>query len=251
MFNPGIVYDAGVFEYVGFLCDAAPEIVNPATCGFLGSIGVPLETENHNYPSIGASEVPGTLTVQRTVTNVSGGPLTLNAVVDTPDGYSVTVTPSTLSLAASGAAASATFEVTFDNVGAPIGEWRFGSLTWEGGGYAARSPIAVAGSKLDAPDVVTGTGVEGSASFDVTFGYTGEYDATAHGLAPDVPIVGSVGPDPDQAFDPNDSTGTTAHEFTLAGTAVCRLTRETTDLTLSMVHSGRSWPYARWGCSWR
>ena len=231
MFNPGIVYNAGFNQYAGFLCDAAPEIVSPAFCAALAGAGIPTTTENLNYPSIGASQVPGSLTVRRTVTNVSGAPLSLTAAVAEPDGYDVTVTPSSLSLAASGAGASATFEVTFDNVGAPIGEWRFGSLTWEGGGYAARSPIAVAASQLDAPDVVTGTGVEGTASFDVTFGYSGEYDATAHGLAPDIAIVGSVGPDPDQVFDPNDSTGTTAHEITLDGSAFFRLTLDTTDLT--------------------
>jgi hypothetical protein len=72
-----------------------------------------------------------------------------------------------------------------------------------------------------------------TAGFDVTFGYSGEYDATAHGLVPDAPIVGSVGPDPDQAFDPNDATGTTAHDFTLSGTAFYRLTLDTADLTPS------------------
>jgi hypothetical protein len=89
----------------------------------------------------------------------------------------------------------------------------------------------VAASKLDAPEAVTGTGVEGSASFDITFGYEGEYDATAHGLAADVPIVGSVAQDPDQVFDPNDATGTTAHDFTLGSTAFFRLTLNTEDLT--------------------
>jgi subtilisin family serine protease len=230
MFNPGIVYHAGFNQYLGFLCDAAPEVfANPtATCASLAGAGIPTTTENLNYPSIGASEVPGTLTVRRTVTNVSGSALSLTAVVEAPDGYDVTVTPSSLSIPAGG---NATFEVRFDNVSGPVGEWRFGSLTWEGGGYAARSPIAVAASQLDAPDEVAGTGVEGTASFDVSFGYSGEYDATAHGLAPDVAIAGSVGQDPDQTFDPNDSTGTTSHQISLSNTAFFRLTLNTPDLT--------------------
>jgi subtilisin family serine protease len=230
MFNPGIVYDADFLEYLGFMCDAAPEVfANPAaTCAALAGLGIPTSTENLNYPSIGASEVPGNLTVERTVTNVSGSSLDLTAVVEEPDGYDVTVSPSDLSIPTGG---SASFEVTFDNLSAPIGEWRFGSLTWEGDGYAARSPIAVAASQLDAPDVVTGTGVEGTASFDITFGYDGEYDATAHGLVPDVPITGSVSQDPDQTFDPNDPTGTTAHPFALTGSVFFRLTLDTSDLT--------------------
>ncbi|HUF14388.1 MAG TPA: S8 family peptidase [Acidimicrobiia bacterium] len=226
-FNPGIVYDAGFNQYVGFLCDAAPEIVSPAFCAALEGAGIPTTTENLNYPSIGASEVPGTLTVQRTVTNVSGAALNLSAVVEEPSGFDVTVTPSDLSLASG---ASATFEVTFDNLSAPLGEWRFGSLTWEGDGYSARSPIAVAAAQLDAPDSVTGTGVEGSVSFEITFGYSGEYDATAHGLVPDVNVTGSVGQDEDQTFDPNDSEGTTTHEIVLSGTAAWKLTLGAADL---------------------
>jgi len=230
MFNPGIVYEAGFNEYLGFLCDAAPQVfANPAaTCASLEGAGVPTQSENLNYPSIGASGVPGTLTVQRTVTNVSGRALRLNAVVEEPNGYDVTVSPSRLTIPRG---QSATFEVTFNNLSGPIGEWRFGSLTWEGNGYSARSPIAVAAAKLDAPDAVSGTGVEGTASFDITFGYAGEYDATAHGLVADAPITGSVAQDPDQIFDPADPTGTTAHEITLSNTAFFRLTLDTADLT--------------------
>jgi hypothetical protein len=229
MFNPGIVYDAGFLEYLGFLCDAAPEVfANPtATCGSLASAGIPTTAENLNYPSIGASDVPGTLTVQRTVTNVTGSALRLSAVVEAPPGYNVTVSPSSLVIPPG---QPRSFEITFVNADAPVGVWRFGSLSWVGSGFAARSPIAVAASKLGTPDAVTGTGVEGSASFDITFGYSGEYDATAHGLAPDVPITGSVDPDPDQVFEPNDSTGTTAHDITLSGAVFARIALNTADL---------------------
>ncbi|MGH8949192.1 MAG: S8 family serine peptidase, partial [Acidimicrobiia bacterium] len=230
MFNPGIVYEAGFNEYLGFLCDAAPQVFgNPAaTCASLESAGIPTEAENLNYPSIGASGVPGTLTVERTVTNVSGETLRLDAIVEEPSGFDVTVSPARLTIPAG---QSRTFEITFDNLSGPVGEWRFGSLTWEGQGFSARSPIAVAASQLDAPEAVTGTGVEGTTSIDITFGYEGEYDATAHGLAADVPIVGSVDQDPDQVFDPNDATGTTAHDFTLTNSAFFRLTLNTEDLT--------------------
>ncbi|MEX0865263.1 MAG: S8 family peptidase [Acidimicrobiia bacterium] len=229
MFNPGIVYDAGFLEYLGFLCDAAPQVfANPAaTCASLASAGIPTTAENLNYPSIGASEVPGSLTVQRTVTNVTGSALHLSAVVEEPSGFDVTVSPASLVVPPG---QSRGFEITFDNQSAPVGEWQFGALTWEGNGFAARSPIAVAASKLEAPDVVTGTGTTGSASFEITFGYGGEYDATAHGLTADVPIAGSVDQDPDQAFDPNDATGTTAHEIVLSNTAVFRLSLNTEDL---------------------
>lgn len=229
MFQPGLVYDAGFNEYLGFLCDAAPEVFGDpvGTCSSLEAAGIPTTTENLNYPSIGASGVAGTLTVQRTVTNVSTKTQRVRAVVEEPDGFNVTVSPQTLVVPRN---RSVTFEITFENVSAPVGDWRFGSLTLQNRELSVRSPIAVAAAPLDAPDAVSGTGTDGTTSFDVTFGYSGEYDATAHGLAPDVPIVGSVDQDPDQTFDPADPTGTTAHDFTLTDSALFRLTLNTEDL---------------------
>src|SRR5918996_645980 len=61
MFQPGLVYDAGFNDYLGFLCDEAPEVFAnaAATCASLANAGVPTEAENLNYPSIGVSAVPG------------------------------------------------------------------------------------------------------------------------------------------------------------------------------------------------
>jgi hypothetical protein len=234
MFNPGIVYEAGTLEYLGFLCDTeSADLVVALTglsnaCELIGGLGIPTQSEDLNYPSVGVSEVAGTKTITRTVTNVSGSALDLTANVEAPDGYDVTVTPSSLAIPAGD---SASFEVTFDNLSAPLDEWRFGSLTWEGDGYAARSPIAVKAAQIEVPASVSGTGTEGEASFDVTFGYTGEYDAAAHGLAANVPIVGSVTQDADQSFDPSDvGNGATAHDITLTDSAVFRITLTTADL---------------------
>jgi hypothetical protein len=43
-FQPGLAYDAGFNEYLGFLCDADPSVFgNPdATCGSLEADGVPV-----------------------------------------------------------------------------------------------------------------------------------------------------------------------------------------------------------------
>lgn len=235
MFNPGIVYDAGVFDYLGFLCDTPSAYLTGAlmgradACEVLAANDFETQAENLNYPSIGVSAVAGTKTITRTVTNVSGSALDLSANVEPPEGYDVTVTPSDLSVPDG---ESATFEVTFDNVSAPLDEFRFGSLTWEGDGYTARSPIAVAAAQIEVPESVEGTGTEGEVSFDVQFGYTGEYDAAAHGLAANVPIVGTVTQDPDQSFDPSDEgAGATAHDITLSDSAFLRITLTTADLT--------------------
>jgi hypothetical protein len=139
--------------------------------------------------------------------------------VDAPDGYEVTVSPASFRIKQG---ESRTFTVTIENVSAPIGEWRHGSLTWKSGQYRVYSPISVKGSLFDAPAEISGTGESGSASFDVAFGYTGEYTAAAHGLEPATVTSDNVVQDPDQTFDPNDGFSN-FHEFTLSGAAHFRI----------------------------
>lgn len=222
-FQPGLVYHAGFLDYLGFYCDEAPEVVGSGTCGILESIGVPTDARNLNLPSIGIADVPGVYTVQRTVTSVAQeeGWRTYNVSVEAPAGYDVSVEPSTLRLKNGD---SATYAVTFTNVSAPVGEWRFGSLTWsdDTGQYDVRSPIAVRGALLSAPGEVTGSGESGSVSFDVTFGYTGDYAATAHGLEPATLTMDTVVQDPDQDFDPNDGFSN-LHQFSLTDVAFFRI----------------------------
>lgn len=234
VFNPGLVYETGTFDYIAFLCDTSADyLVTPltgASCADLAGAGLQTQAENLNYPSIGVSEVPGSKTVLRTVTNVSDQTASYRARVDEPRGFEVTVSPNRIRLAPGD---SAEFEIRIVNESAPIGEWRFGSLSWESGRNKVRSPIAVKGAAIEFPTSVTGTGETGSASFDVAFGYDGPYAPTSHGMSPDVPQSGTVGFDEDQTFDPSDvdTNGATAHPFTLAGTEFLRITMDITDTT--------------------
>jgi len=222
-FQPGLAYDAGFFEYAAFTCGQDWGVFSPGSCAFLESIEVPTEATDLNYPSIGISEVPGSKTVRRTVTSVAqdSGWRTYNASVDAPEGYDVIVSPSQIRLKKG---QSATFEVTVTNVSAPIGEWRFGSLTWneKTGNYSVYSPIAVKGALFEAPAEISGSGVDGSASFDVAFGYTGSYTAAAHGLEPATVTSDNVVQDPDQAFSPTDGFSN-LHQFNLSGAALFRI----------------------------
>lgn len=221
--QPGLAYDAGLFDYAAFTCGMGWGVFTQGSCDFLESIGVPTQPQNLNYPSIGIASVPGVATVTRTVTSVAkeNGWRTYNALVDAPPGYSVTVSPSKFRLKRG---QTATFDVTVANESAPVGEWRFGSLTWvdQTGNYSVRSPIAVRGSLFEAPAEVQGTGAAGSASFDVSFGYTGSYAAAAHGLEPAIVISDNVGQDPDQSFDPTDGYSN-LHQFNLSGAAFFRV----------------------------
>lgn len=218
--QPGLVYDAGLFEYAAFTCGMNWGVFSPGSCTFLEGLGIPLEPYNLNYPSIGVSSLAGAQTVIRTVTSVATDRATYKARVVAPPGYNVTVTPSAITL---NPGDSATFEVTITNNGSgPVDQWRFGSLTWKSSKYQVYSPIAVKGALFDAPVEVFGSGDSGSASFDVQFGYSGSYTAGAHGLIPATVTTDTVVQDPDQNFDPGDGFSN-AHEFELSGAAFFRL----------------------------
>lgn len=222
MFEPGLAYDAGLFEYAAYTCGEDFGVFSAGSCDFLDSIGVPSEPYNLNVPSIGIAELAGSMTVVRTVTSVAkeNGWRDYTVSVDAPAGYEVTVSPSSFSLKRG---QSATYEVTITNVAAPAGEWRFGSLTWQDktGHYDIYSPIAVKGALFGAPSAVSGSGESGATSFDVSFGYTGSYSAAAHGLEVATVTSDNVLQDPDQGFDPTDGLSN-RHDFVLAGAAYLR-----------------------------
>jgi len=195
--DPGLVYDAGFFDYLGFLCDAAPQaFADPAgTCGFLESIGIPTDASDLNLASIGVAELAGFQTVQRTVTSVTPGTAIYSVSVDAPAGVTVAVSPASLTLAEG---ESASYSVTFTTQsGAALDEWAFGSLTWSHGPHAVRSPIAVKPVGLAAPDEVHGEGTDGTVSYDVTFGYAGDFAAEPHGLIPADQQPDTVDDDPE------------------------------------------------------
>ena len=226
IFEPGLAYDAGLFEYAAFTCGADLGVFTAGTCAFLESIGVPTDPANLNLPSIGIDSIPGSETVTRTVTSVAkdSGWRTYDVSVDAPAGFEVTVVPSTIRLKPG---MSATYEVTVTNVSAPAGEWRHGSLTWNDrtGHYDVYSPISVNGALIGVPDAIAGSGASGSASFDVSFGYTGSYSAAPHGLAPEVLLSGVSGQDPDQTYPSGDDAdpGVVKIPFPVAGAALARI----------------------------
>jgi subtilisin family serine protease len=217
-FQPGLTYDAGYDDYLGFLCDAAPEAVeNPeTTCADLRSSGVPTEAYNLNLPSIGVAEVVGAQTVWRTVTSVAqdAGRRMYSVSVDAPPGYQVTVSPSTLPLMQG---ESAVYQVTFlgDCAAAnQCDQWRFGGVTWRdvAGQYEAHTPIAVRAALFDWPEEISASGESGTESFDVRFGYTGSYTAAARGLVGATVTSGNV-----------TEELSTSHEFILSNVAHFRV----------------------------
>ncbi len=222
-YRPGLVYDAGFLNYLGFLCaEGSSVFADPgATCASLAADGIPTRAADLNLASIGVESLPGSTTVTRTVTSVADRRTTFQASVNPPPGYRVRVSPTRITLAPG---ASATFTVTITNTGAaPAGQWRSGSLTWQGGGYTVRSPIAVKGTTLSAPTAVSGGGTSGTASLALQFGFAGPYTATAEGLVAATHTRRTIAQDPDQTYpSADDGAGVVSIPFTVNGVGLAK-----------------------------
>jgi subtilisin family serine protease len=225
-FAPGLVYDTGLFGYAGFTCGADLGIFDQGTCDFLEGVGVPLDPSDLNLPTIGIADLAGSQTVTRTITNVSGSRLKVDAKTKGLRGFDIDVNPSRIVL---NPGESASYEVTITNVNAQVGKWTFGNFAWVGTGYRVQSPIVVKASLFSAPDNVAGSGTDGSTSFDVSFGYDGDYTAAPHGLSANAPAPGVIGQDPDQTYPSGDDApgpagGVNKIDFTVTDSALVRWT---------------------------
>jgi hypothetical protein len=224
--DPGLVYNHGINDWLAFLCGKTNG-VNPATCNALAGAGYSLDASDLNGASIAIGDLPGTQTITRKVTNVSGGALTVNANVTGMAGFTVSVNPASLSLAKG---ETKSFTVTITRTTAALNAYTGGQLYWTGGGYTVRSPIVVRPVALGAPASVSSNG--SAINYSVLFGYTGPFTATARGLVPAQLTPGSVAQDPDQTFNPADPTGTVAIPVVIpAGTTYVRYALFDADVT--------------------
>jgi hypothetical protein len=188
--NPGLVYNSGWNDWLAFLCATQPQGLEATICNPLWGVGYSKNASDFNTASIAIGDLAGIETVKRTVTNVSGQVLTVNAAVTGVTGVNVVVSPTSLTL---NPGESKSFTVTFTTATTALNAYAGGYLTWIGGGYSVRSPIVVRPVALAAPTQV-------SDSYSVTFGYNGPFTATGRGLVPAEVTAGTV------ADDPTDST---------------------------------------------
>lgn len=200
-FEPGLVYDAGFFDYLAFTCENNVQLVSDEDCDFLVGLGFPTDGSDLNLASIGIAELVGTQVIARQVTSVTPGTTTFTASHEAPAGIDVEVTPATLVLEQGETAA---YTVAFSaNGNAIAGQWAFGSLTWhnDAGASPARSPIAVRPVQLSAPDEASDSGTQGGLSFDVGFGYAGGYTVAASGMIAATEEPANVPDDPGNSFE--------------------------------------------------
>lgn len=194
--DPGLVFDSGFADWLGFLCGTQ------LPTSFCTSSGIPvLQPSNFNSPSIAIGALGGIQTVTRKVTNVGDVDETFVPSVAGMSGFSVAVSPATLVVPRG---ATRSFTVTFTRTVAALNAYTGGQLTLTGDkGHTVRVPIVARPVALAAPLQVSG-------SYNVTFGYDGPFTASPRGLIPAALSAGTVTQDPDQTFDPLLTAGTVA-----------------------------------------
>ncbi|MEV7646781.1 S8 family serine peptidase [Arthrobacter sp. NPDC089319] len=184
MGDPGLVYDANVEDWLGFIQGTGLDLG-------LKKKDV-IQSKDLNVPSFALGKLSGEVTVERTLTALEPGSYTVD--VDLP-GVAVKVSPRKLNFTKSGQERK--FKVTFQNVNAPLDEFAMGELVWteegkrgngKGSGrsqHTVASPIAVRPVTAVAPASVafTSDAGNGTGSFKVTSGTNSPIDLAVEGLA--------------------------------------------------------------------
>lgn len=216
--DPGLVYDAGWNDWLAFLCAVKSGAVGQATCNALAGMGYSMDPSDLNVASIAIGDLAGAQTVTRVVTNVGSEPATYTASITGLAGIDVAVEPAELTL---NPGQKGKFTATFTTTTAALNAYVGGYLTWSDGFHNVRIPLVVKPVALSAPAAVSGDGQE--LSYNVTFGYSGPFTASARGLVPAAITDGMVDQDPDQTFDPADMVGNAVIPVTVeAGTTYAR-----------------------------
>ncbi len=177
--DPGLVFDSGFNDWLNFICGTQP--------GSFCSAYTAIDPSNLNVPSIAIGDLAGVQTVTRTVTNVGSASENYSVAVAGLTGITVTASPASFTI---GRGQSRTVTFTFTRTSAALNAYAGGQITFSGnGGHTVRIPAVIRSVALAAPAEVNG-------SYQVTFGYSGAFSATARGLVPAAITAGVVADDP-------------------------------------------------------
>jgi len=170
--DPGLVYDAGIEDYLKFIQGTGVDLGIPG----LGST----PARNMNLPSFALGNLAGKVEVTRTLTALTPGLYRASASVP---GIDVKITPSVLNFDAVGQKKS--FKVSFENKNAALAKFAMGSLKWEGAGKSVVSPVAVRPQSVIAGKDLTFTSdqANGSAAIGILSGTDSPTAVTLDGLS--------------------------------------------------------------------
>jgi len=183
--DPGLVYDITPSDFRKYMCGAGMT----AQCAGGQIAGYEL-----NLPSIAVGNVLGSQIITRTVTNVGASEATYTASTTPMDGFTVAVSPSSLTIPAG---ASKSFTVTVTRTNAAENVWKYGSLTWSDGAHSVRSPIvARSGKPVVAPAFISSDKASGSKAMSITTGFAGKMSAVVGGLKEIVRTASTINPAP-------------------------------------------------------
>jgi hypothetical protein len=196
--NPGLVFDSGMTDWLGFLCGTQ---LDPAYCT---SRGIPVVSpSNFNGASIAIGGLPGSQTVTRTVTNV--GAKGTYSFSFSGAGISASVSPASFTL---NPGQKQALQITIIRTTAALNAYAGGQLTWSDGTHSVRIPVVARPVALTAP-------VQVSGSYNVTFGYTGPFTAEARGLVPATTFNGSINTGQQLTYQVTVPAGSTYARFSL------------------------------------
>ncbi|KAF3439407.1 hypothetical protein FNV43_RR17685 [Rhamnella rubrinervis] len=141
--DPGLIYEFDSHDVINFLSSigGSPLQQKNLTGHFVNCQNPPTPAYNFNYPSIGVSNLNGSLTVYRTITYFGKGPTTYVAYVDFPPEAYIAVKPSKLKFTTIGEKIS--FRVDFTPIKDTNGSFVFGALIWSNGIQRVKSPVAL------------------------------------------------------------------------------------------------------------
>jgi len=184
--DPGLVYDASEIDWARFLCGINARVYTAATCQAIGTI----TAYNLNLASLTAANVLGSQTLVRTVRNVGSASATYNVTEAAVPGYTVEVTPQTLTIAAG---QKGSFSVKLTRTTAPLATWAYGRLVWSDGVHNVRSPLTVRGTALAAPGLLSSEASTGNKVVTIGTGVSGAIGNVKSGVLPAVQEARLVG----------------------------------------------------------
>jgi subtilisin family serine protease len=211
--HPGLVFNSGFDDWRGFLR-------GQGLCTLCGGTtpAVAIDASDFNVASIAIGDMAGTQTVTRSVTNVESTAATYTVSTAGLTGIDAVVSPTSLTI---NPGETKSFSVAFTRTTAAFNAYAGGQLTWTDGSHNVRIPMVIKPVALSAPAAVSGTG--GPISYNVKFGYTGAFTASARGLIAPQTFNGSVSTDADGVFTPVAGPEAVSFDVTVpAGTTYAR-----------------------------